>query len=1227
MPEDTPSAPWRALVERLSRDPFFAMVLQTLAGRPEDAPEVVATLAGLRAWATAHLAALPAGPSREAALDALLARAVPRPPSPGLARRERFATRFPSPIAAAYGRAALDSSDLMARYGAVLDAFESLQIFLVFSLLGPYVQLGLRDEGLERLVAPVVLKGRLSSGDWSALLTGAARALRDREDLWIFPELVPLLAPPSGEPSRVAAVLFELCQIRNDAWGHRIGRVPGYYADRLAGDLALLEEQLDALSCLEGARLVVPTRVEGLHVREGRVYLGSAPERIADVDLDLLAPLEEAFGLRPDASAVLHREDGRTAHLFPFYRYRSTRDRARQGLYFLGRWQWTRRKGRPRLRDVEYFSQDPTAPSARERDEVHATLELAFGRFLGGADASAVAALPVEDPDHRIHALWAERAEVVGRVAGQAALLRELAERVAPSHRGGTLVLTGGPGCGKTSLAYALFDRVADAHPVLHAIGRERDPRALLRALIHQCAAHLGRALGDAAYAGDDVATLRASLERALVEIARPIHARCVLVVDALDELGASDDLWDEALAWLPTVRPPGLWVILTCRPHAPLLRGIERACSGATRVSVPALRPEDLAEFVTRHFEIADPEELSPVVDLAAAFARVEGHPLMLRTLLEDALRELRAARAEGRPPRRLDPMELATDASHAVAALWEQVLAGGRAGAPDGRARRQTLLEFLAIGDEPGLSAALLRALLEAEEDRRVAFDEVLRELDALSPWLRERAPGRYLLFHLSLAEFVAARLGERERRARHARVAAVLHAQGRVVDPGYWIAQTTRHATLAGAAPALASLLVDDPGWMAATLASVPGRPGRGASFGAWIAASVTHGAERAEVAARLRALWGPSGASYSSLDPDAREQLAECLLATGERPLAEDAWTVLGDLYRDTRDANFLTRRAWVAYQALDRWREARSDLEASVEALEAEGDARGAARALRQLGAILFDTGDDDAEAVLRTRCLPALDAAGDLRETALAQETLGILVDAEARWTESLACYAQAARTHESLRDGRALRRVALNRSVARLFTEGVDAARETLAGALDDGAAVDQIAQYARVNAAMLSILSGDRSAFARAAAALRPDERWLQMTFRESAAVRRWFDGDAPGALDEMFALADEFDALDDAWGRIDNQINAGLALLPAERARASALLTVARDASVDLEYRVGEAMAAEGLRRAGVSTAGDARARTFFARHLARLFRRCPSPFVPCYVLLLP
>jgi tetratricopeptide (TPR) repeat protein len=1226
MPEDPMVPVWLELTERLSRDPFFAGVRQSVTGRPADAPEVTAMLAVLRGWASAHLTVVPDGLVREEALQALLDRAVARPSGAPPSRRARFATRFPSPIATAYERATFDSADLMARYAAVLDAFESLQIFLVFSLIGPYIQLGLRDEGLECLVAPLILKGRLSSGDWSTLLTGAARALRHRSDLWIFPELVSLLAPPSGEPSRVASVLFELCQIRNDAWGHRIGRTPTYYASRLEADLALLEEQLDALACIEGARLVVPTRVEGLRVREGRVYLGNVPERIVDLDLDLLASPDSAFGLRPDASAVLHREDGRTAHLFPFYRYRSAHDLAQRGLYFLGRWQWARQKGRPRLRDVEYFSQDPSAPSARERHDVIATVERAFARFIASSNSSSVAALPAEDPDHCVHALWAERADVARRVVGQAPLLRDLADLVAPAHRGGTVVLTGAPGSGKTSLAYALYDRIADGHPVLHSISRERDPRALLRALIHQCAAYLGRPLGDAAYAGDDVATLRSSLERALVDVVRPGDARCVVVVDALDELAARDDRWDEAFAWLPSIRPPGLWVVLTCRPNAPLLRAVERLCGGVTRVDVPALQHDDLADFAERHFELSDLRELEPVIDLATTFARAAGHPLLLRAILGSAVRELRDARATGRPVRRVQPHDLSTDTSSSIAALWDQLVDSRHRASSDGGSRRRRLLEYLAIAGDPGPSAALLRAILEADEGTRIAFDEVLDLLDALSPWLRERSPGRYLLFHLSLAEYAQERLGDRDREARHALVATVLRDAGAAVDPGYWIAQTTRHATAGGLAPSFAMHLLDDHAWMVATLASGPGRPGRGASFGEWIAATAIADDLRDDAARRLHSRWAPVSELYPTLDPDAREQLAECLIATGHRELAEDALTVFSDLHRDTRDANFLTRRAWVAYQSLDRWGEARDDLEASVRALDAEGDTLGAARALRQLGAVLFDTGDDGAEAVLRERCLPALEIIGDPRETALARETLGIIVDAEARWSEALAHYARAAETHESMRDARALRRVALNRAVARLFTEGVETARETLALASDE-AAVDQIAQYARVNEAMVSILLGDRAAFGRAAASLRPDEQWLQMTFRESAAVRRWFDGDAAGALAEMQELAEAFDALDDAWGRIDNEINAGFLLLPSQRERATTLLSGAHGASVALGYRVGEAMAAEGLRRLSADATVTPDASAFYAAHLMRLFRRCPSPFVPCYVLLLP
>lgn len=120
----------------------------------------------------------------------------------------------------------------------------------------------------------------------------------------------------------------------------------------------------------------------------------------------------------------------------------------------------------------------------------------------------------------------------------------------------------------------------------------------------------------------------------------------------------------------------------------------------------------------------------------------------------------------------------------------------------------------------------------------------------------------------------------------------------------------------------------------------------------------------------------------------------------------------------------------------------------------------------------------------------------------------------------------------------------------------------------------------------------------------------------------------VRVWFDGQTEQAAARMQSLADDFAALGDALGQIDNWINLGrLRLAGDDRDIAGDLLRRGYNASVHQAYPVGAALAAEGLRRLGDPIRVRETDLAFYHPYLARLFDRCPSPFVPCYLLLLP
>ncbi len=237
---------------------------------------------------------------------------------------------------------------------------------------------------------------------------------------------------------------------------------------------------------------------------------------------------------------------------------------------------------------------------------------------------------------------------------------------------------------------------------------------------------------------------------------------------------------------------------------------------------------------------------------------------------------------------------------------------------------------------------------------------------------------------------------------------------------------------------------------------------------------------------------------------------------------------------------------------------------------------------------------------------------------------------IALFLDAEGRWDEALKLYEEADGTYAKRDDAQGQGRVWLNRSIAKLFTTGIDAAEADLTQVrlLLDRTGAAQLADYHAANSCLLAVLSNKPQWYEQSRQRLRSEEPWLVLSYRETAAVQNWFRDKPDDALREMNDLGDEFDQLNDAWGSIDNRINAGFLLLGIGRHdEAATKFSTARDESKMKRYTLGAALAAEGMRRLDRSREEFASDLEFYQKYLSHLFEQCPSPFSPCYLLLVP
>lgn len=341
-------------------------------------------------------------------------------------------------------------------------------------------------------------------------------------------------------------------------------------------------------------------------------------------------------------------------------------------------------------------------------------------------------------PSAEIAAVRHEQAFHLRELCGREDFLAEIDGWIEARPDGGVLLLTGGPGAGKSVVA-AEIARRHDA--ALHMMKAHRGPATLIASLVQQLLERAGIAAPVPTVA--DIDDLRTVLVDALEALAS-VDGRAVVVIDGLDEL-----VDEVALDVVPRHPPPGVRVILTSRPDQAVLRRLRSAIGELEEKSVPALSRTDVRAIVERRAGRAvDASIIDRIAETTA------GLPLLVR----HAGSMLARATAPGEGD---ELSELPATLSAFGAESYRAIRGPG-----DDADVRGRLFQLLGLAREP-IGAAALHDLLQLDGEA-VTLEQCREHLESMSSFLVEARVGphgaTFRPFHEALTDFVRAEvLGE--------------------------------------------------------------------------------------------------------------------------------------------------------------------------------------------------------------------------------------------------------------------------------------------------------------------------------------------------------------------------------------------------------------------------------------------------------------------------------
>ena len=698
----------------------------------------------------------------------------PVPPLSGDALDRLILADYPAPIARPY-RALLGAASATGGFGCLLGVFEGLVHFLATVAVSAYHHSGLDLPDCNRQLVDRFLKRTWSTGDLFGLLRDTIALAGDCGGMLPYAELTRYLFTAQGKPTASCAILEGFISVRNRVWAHGGGLSDADSGPLLSEHRELLEGELARMPWLADWPLIRPVRIDEAEARIVRwvPLMGDSPrrEQLEPIPLDARDLDPEAGLVRGEKSLLLLAPDhGRYLPLFPLslFSVSSERGERKQGVYLLQRCQWEHVDRRRYLKEAGYIAYEAGLNGHSERggDATARRIEQILERLEARSpkppeDPSNAHTPPAEDPDFTLPQVHAEQKGHLRSFVGREALLEEVSAWIDGKTEGGYLLLLGPPGQGKSALMAELARRECQPERggcLFHMVKSHNNPLRFLPALISQAARLAKTRFGSEAYRGD-VRDLRNAMVRAVERVRDgPGRGRALVAIDALDELADGPD----RLNFLPQAIPPGVRIVLTCRPDIPLVESLRARLAGRLDERIiPPLSPEDLRLLLERRLELGMVRCWEGLVDIDRVFAHLGGNPLFLNLALDRIVAEVAEASQRGQSPR-IDPAHFpqTLDAwfREIYLRLGKRPTAQGWKWTKQGRQRIE-LLKLLCVARE-AIGYDELAGLMSATS-HPLSLEDCRDRIAEMSQYLLDDGRNTFIPWHQGLADYVVHRV----------------------------------------------------------------------------------------------------------------------------------------------------------------------------------------------------------------------------------------------------------------------------------------------------------------------------------------------------------------------------------------------------------------------------------------------------------------------------------
>jgi tetratricopeptide (TPR) repeat protein len=493
-----------------------------------------------------------------------------------------------------------------------LDAAESIAASVAALFLGAF----LRHEGVHALrrcaFERLWKKGRTTTyGDWNAILRAACR---------LPPTIIAALRLSTRDIKALADAMDRLCTIRNQDLAHSGHREPASIENSVDMMKASLGTVFDALAHLVGGTYWVIPVGEPNRSAPALRFDGTKLPR------NQTLPFWAQTGGLGNKHRVFYQSDANTDGIDVTGYFVWNGLTGRKADLCVLRWVRGGLRGDAEwrsVRDSADIGPKQRQDLAEELEEIRRNLTLEEQHI----DAS-LTPLPGSKSYFSIlpELILTRSAEFIGR----SKVLSELLQFARFECDASPLrVISGPPGCGKTSLIAKVIQEFAASSPIHHIVGQDQGRnrlRLILQSLVEQLVLKHGIPLS----ISDDEDVLKRDFVNLLSEVVRRGHKEIVLI-DGIDEIETSAS--SSAFDFIPPNPPPDIRFLLSVRKGT-----LERVMSDALPLDVRRLEPlgiEDVRDILER-------SDIHLSVDqLLATFEGCAGNPLVLKLMISEYLRD----------------------------------------------------------------------------------------------------------------------------------------------------------------------------------------------------------------------------------------------------------------------------------------------------------------------------------------------------------------------------------------------------------------------------------------------------------------------------------------------------------------------------------------------------------------------------------------------------------